>query len=123
MTKRISEEDARIGQRLKAARLARKMSQTDLGAALGITFQQIQKYEKGINRVSGARLISVGAVLDVSVGHLLGEDAHDPMSDEVMTALATPGGHDLAASFNKLPVAQRRLLVDVARAMAQTEAL
>ena len=116
--KRISEDDVKIGQRLKVARLSVGMSQEKLGEYLGLSFQQIQKYESGANRVSGSRLLSIGHLFNVSVGHLLGEDTHQPVSDDIMTALASPGGHDLAASFNKLPVDQRRLLVDVARAMA-----
>lgn len=117
--KKVSDDDAKIGQRLRAARLARKLSQTELATSLGVSFQQVQKYESGTNRVSGVRLIQVGTTLGVSVGHLLGEDATDPVADDIMTALASPGGHDLAASFNKLPLDQRRLLVDVARAMAK----
>ncbi len=118
--KKISDHDVQIGLRLRAARLARKLSQTDLGTALGVSSQQIQKYENGINRISGSRLIQVATLLGVSVGHVLGEDSHAPVADDVMTALSCPGGHDLAAIFNKMPVDRRRLLIDVARAMAET---
>lgn len=116
--RKSSEYDVRIGQRLRAARLARKLSQQTLAEKLGISFQQVQKYELGVNRVSGSRLITIGGLLGISVGHLLGEDSHAPVADDVMTALSCPGGHDLAAIFNKLPVDRRRLLIDVARAMA-----
>lgn len=118
-TTKVSEDDVRIGQRLRAARLARKLSQQTLAEELGVSFQQVQKYEIGVNRVSGSRLITIGALLGISVGHLLGEDSHDPVADDVMTALACPGGHELASCFNKLPAARRRLLIDVARAMAE----
>ncbi len=58
-----SQIDRAIGQRLRAYRLAAGMSQTAVGDHLGVTFQQIQKYEKGVNRLSGARLV---AVMDLS---------------------------------------------------------
>lgn len=64
--------DVAIGQRLRSYRKARKLTQTDLGAGLGVTFQQIQKYENGRNRISGSRLIEVCKLLDVSPGQLLG---------------------------------------------------
>lgn len=117
--KRISEDDVRIGQRIRAARLSHRMSQSAFGEYLGVSFQQVQKYETGTNRVAGSRLISIGHLFNVSVGHLLGEDADAPVENEVLTALATPGGHDLAASFNQLPIERRRLLVEIAKAMVQ----
>lgn len=58
--RKLSEEskiiDRGIGERLRAMRIARKMSQTDLGDLLGVTFQQIQKYERGANRIGSSRL-------------------------------------------------------------------
>ena len=54
MGKRVQDTDVEIGRRIKLQRLAKGMSQTALGEACGITFQQIQKYEKGTNRVGGA---------------------------------------------------------------------
>jgi transcriptional regulator with XRE-family HTH domain len=51
--------DEYIGARMREGRLALKMSQTDLGEKLGVTFQQVQKYEKGANRVSAARLFEI----------------------------------------------------------------
>lgn len=115
--RRITDDEAVIGKRIRAARLARGLSQEKLGEVLGLTFQQVQKYEKGANRVSGSRLRTVARALDVSIGSLLGEGAHQPVHDDVITALSTPGGHALAASFNMLPAEKRRLLVDVAKAM------
>ena len=58
--------DKYIGARMRESRLALNMSQTDLGEKLGVTFQQIQKYEKGRNRVSAARLFEICEALDVS---------------------------------------------------------
>jgi len=59
--------DVWIGKRIKLRRLERKMSQTDLGNALGVAFQQVQKYEQGVNRVSGSRLEAVATILKCDV--------------------------------------------------------
>ena len=61
------ELDAEIGRRLREARVVRGMSQTELGDALGITFQQIQKYEKGLNRIGSGRLFKISRILRVPV--------------------------------------------------------
>jgi transcriptional regulator with XRE-family HTH domain len=67
--------DTAVGARVRALRIQRKMSQEKLGDALGLTFQQVQKYEKGTNRISASRLIAISKILKVPVVHLLGEDA------------------------------------------------
>ncbi len=74
--------DVEIGARLRQARAAAGLTQTELGAGLGISFQQIQKYEKGRNRIGGGRLYKIARVLGVKityffdgVEHLLDTDA------------------------------------------------
>jgi transcriptional regulator with XRE-family HTH domain len=59
--------DKHVGSRMRMRRLMLDMSQTDLGNALGLTFQQIQKYEKGRNRVSASRLQHISQILQVPV--------------------------------------------------------
>jgi len=59
--------DAGVGEKIRTQRLLRRISQTDLGTAVGITFQQIQKYEKGVNRVGAGRLQRIAEVLGVPV--------------------------------------------------------
>jgi transcriptional regulator with XRE-family HTH domain len=61
------EIDAHIGARLRAARLRSGLSQENLAGRLGITFQQIQKYEKGTNRISASRLLQIATVLNMPV--------------------------------------------------------
>ena len=56
-----------LGQRVKSARMARGMSQEKLGEKMGLTFQQIQKYEKGTNRIGASRLFQLSQILDVPV--------------------------------------------------------
>jgi transcriptional regulator with XRE-family HTH domain len=64
--------DAVIGRNIRACRLALRMSQRALGKAIGITFQQVQKYEKGTNRVGSGRLVLVAQALQVPVAALFG---------------------------------------------------
>ena len=64
--KRVKEIDAAAGASLRQLRLSRNMSQTALGDAVGLTFQQIQKYEKGSNRISISRLCQFAEILDFS---------------------------------------------------------
>ena len=59
--------DKHIGSRVRMRRLMLDMSQTDLGDALGLTFQQVQKYEKGANRIGAARLQHLSQILQVPV--------------------------------------------------------
>jgi transcriptional regulator with XRE-family HTH domain len=59
--------DIEIGQRVRLRRVEQKMSQDELGKELGVSFQQVQKYEKGVNRVGAARLQQIATALDVPV--------------------------------------------------------
>jgi transcriptional regulator with XRE-family HTH domain len=65
--KRRDPEDVEIGRRIRALRIARGVSQTTLGGRLGVTFQQVQKYEKGANRVSAGRLRKIAEMLDTPI--------------------------------------------------------
>jgi transcriptional regulator with XRE-family HTH domain len=62
--------DAYIGARIRECRTALDLGQADLGRKLGISFQQIQKYESGVNRVSAARLFEICEVLDVTLASM-----------------------------------------------------
>jgi transcriptional regulator with XRE-family HTH domain len=67
--------DVHFGQKLQAHRLTMvpKLSQEELGKALGVTFQQIQKYERGINRLSAAKMVQIAALLKVDVQYFFEE--------------------------------------------------
>ena len=67
MPKQTTDVDRLVGLRITALRKARGLSQTALGTAVGVTFQQVQKYEKGVNRVGAARLQQIATALDVPV--------------------------------------------------------
>jgi len=61
------EIDVHVGQRVRQCRILCGLSQTELANAIGLTFQQLQKYERGINRISASKLWQISRVLDVSV--------------------------------------------------------
>jgi len=69
--------DLHVGKRLKKARLSRGMSQERLAKAMNITFQQVQKYEKGLNRIGASRLWDLAQVLDVPISYF-----YEGMSEE-----------------------------------------
>lgn len=73
--------DAYVGQRLRLCRTQRGLTQEQLAGLLGVTFQQVQKYERGSNRISASRLWDLSKALDVPIGYFFEE-----MDDEVMDA-------------------------------------
>jgi transcriptional regulator with XRE-family HTH domain len=70
--------DRLVGHRLRLARTSRKLSQTQLGEASGITFQQVQKYEKGTNRVSASRLFEFATLLGVEISYFFDGAGSNP---------------------------------------------
>lgn len=113
--------DVAIGARVRARRRMLGLSQTALGEELGVTFQQIQKYERGINRISGSTLIRLGKVLGVPAGSLLGDDevAGDapPWAHLMKSGVAETV--DALASVKSPAI--RRQIVALARALAENE--
>lgn len=87
----VTDFDVKIGARLRTLRNAADVSQESLAAALGVTFQQVQKYEKGANRMSAERLHDVAHALGVSVATLFGEEA-------------APGGELISRVANALAI-------------------
>jgi transcriptional regulator with XRE-family HTH domain len=113
--------DSLVGGRIRLLRKRRKMSQSELGNALGVTFQQIQKYESGKNRVGASRLHLVATALNVPISELF-----DGASETTRTLKATK---TLAFDSQALRIAEalvkisdkelRSSLVDLAEAMAR----
>jgi transcriptional regulator with XRE-family HTH domain len=65
--------DKVVGQRVRLSRQSRGMSQTALASAIGVTFQQLQKYEKAANRISASKLFEISKALDVDIGTFFSE--------------------------------------------------
>ncbi len=78
--------DKHVGQRLRARRTELGLSQTAVGEGLGITFQQLQKNEWGINRIGASRLYKLSQILDVPIGYFF-EDLPDNIRDEMDAAI------------------------------------
>src|SRR5438045_1176319 len=70
--RRRAPEDLEIGQKIRALRVAKNVSQVTLAEGLGLTFQQIQKYERGANRVSAGRLQKIADILDTPITFFYG---------------------------------------------------
>ena len=101
----IGAVDILVGQRLRAARLAKDMSQAALGQAIGITFQQIQKYEIGKHRVGTGRLHAMAEVLGVPVSYFFeGAKSSDPTATmaRLTEALSTKEGVRIAACLARI---------------------
>ena len=113
--------DVAIGARVRARRRMLGMSQTALGEELGVTFQQIQKYERGINRISGSTLVRLGRVLAVPAGSLLGDDekAEDAPPWAYLMKSGVAETIDALASVKSPQI--RRAIVALARALAEHE--
>ncbi len=94
--------DVLVGARIRVFRIHRKISQTDLADQIGVTFQQVQKYEKGTNRIGASRLSRIATVLDVSVGELFespGEKSGD--SALLFRLLAEPGALRVLKAYTR----------------------
>ena len=94
--------DVAVGARVRIRRRWLGFSQTQLATALGITFQQVQKYERGANRVSASMLVKIAAKLETTVAALVGEDGQAPVEAIIYAQLATPGATELLAAFAQI---------------------
>ncbi len=105
--------DYDIGDRIRAARHARGVTQQDLAAMLGVTFQQIQKYESGANRVAASRLIDIAKALDLAVTEFLpAAGAHSEMN------LNTPELAKLIGLYLRLSASDQRRMLDYGARLA-----
>lgn len=118
MAKAIGDTDRAVSTRIRIARLSAGISQGELAQSLGVTFQQVQKYEKGVNRVSAGQLLAIAGALGTTVSALVGDA--DPTSAAALSMMATRDGSALAAAFNAIDSADdRRALVGLAERMAE----
>ena len=125
--------DKHVGSRVRMRRMMLSMSQEKLGDALGLTFQQVQKYEKGVNRIGASRLFDLAKVLGVPVqffydeapsgvqtsGHLMPGFAEQPDESYVVDFLGTREGLELNKAFARITDPKvRRSIVDLVRSLA-----
>lgn len=127
MSKAIKSEihpvDLHVGRRIRAQRKALGVSQGRLAEALGLTFQQVQKYERGANRVSASKLWDIARALQVDVSHFfIGFEAAAigiAETGAVFDHGQRPGrdGVELAGLMQRLKPTQRRRVLDFIRAL------
>ena len=119
-TKSTTSHDIEVGQRIRARRMAKGMSQTELGNLLGVTFQQVQKYEKGVNRVGAGRLVRVAEALDVQVSFFFGgTDVGSEETRAILGFLDTGYSLRLLRAFSRIPPGSvQRAVVDLVESIA-----
>ncbi len=119
--------DAHVGARIRLRRSLAGMSQTQLAGRIGVTFQQVQKYERGTNRIGASRLMQICAVLEVTPAWLFeGAPGPQPQSgaaarkiDSAVTAFhADELAPQLISTFPRLPARVKRSMVALMTAVA-----
>jgi transcriptional regulator with XRE-family HTH domain len=133
--RRANPIDMHVGSRVRLRRMLLGMSQEKLAEQLGLTFQQVQKYERGINRIGASRLFDLSRLLGVSVQYFYDDApelaggataamgfAERPSDNYVFDFLNSREGLELNRAFLRIPDPKvRRSLIDLMKAMASDE--
>ena len=132
--RRANTVDGHVGTRVRLRRMLLGMSQEKLGECLGLTFQQVQKYEKGVNRIGASRLFDLAHVLGVPVQFFYDELGHNdhtatmagfgerPAETYVVDFLSSREGLELNKAFVRITDPKvRRSVVDLVRSLAGPE--
>lgn len=121
--RQVDDIDRHIGARIRERRIILGLSQQALGERLGLTFQQVQKYEKGVNRVSGSRLVKMARALGVTVESLLpdsvGASEGYEMHPGCAALLSSAAGRRLLDAVPGINPQHLAALADVASAIAR----
>jgi transcriptional regulator with XRE-family HTH domain len=114
--RKVQESDIAVGERIRARRNQIVMSQEELGKALGVSFQQIQKYENGTNRISSGRLIQIVNALQCGVTDLIGSGNNGPIKSTQSSRYASSkeGVAIINAMANIPSAAVRRHVISLA---------
>ncbi len=117
---RTAQLELAIGARMRTRRRRLGLSQSDLAERLGVSFQQVQKYERGANRVAASTLLTAAQALGTTVAWLVGEEPSGRDDDEdVFRALSRPGALEILQAFNAISEPHtRQALLALAREMA-----
>jgi transcriptional regulator with XRE-family HTH domain len=123
--------DVQVGNRVRIRRMLIGMSQERLGDLLGLTFQQVQKYEKGVNRIGAGRLFEMSRILNVPVDFFyegVNSGPHNGNEGEaegapVMEFVSSGEGLQLSLAFMKIKDAKvRKRVLDLVKSLAEEEA-
>ncbi|BAE50550.1 helix-turn-helix domain-containing protein [Paramagnetospirillum magneticum] len=128
--------DVHVGGRMRLRRTLLGMSQEKLGEAIGLTFQQVQKYERGANRIGASRLFDLSRVLDVPISYFFDDMADQVQAQSPVNIIKgsaepseTPAGFEpdpmmkretleLVRAYYRVPEQQRRRIYDLIKSMA-----
>lgn len=118
--------DRKVGQRVRTRRLEIGMSQERLAELLGVTFQQVQKYEKGVNRIAVSRLWDISVALEMPVSRFFEtvsvRGVAEGRQEYVDDALATPEGAQLMAMFASIKSQKlRRKVLELVKTLTEDE--
>lgn len=113
--------DQAIGARIKTRRMMMGISMEQLGEKLGVTFQQVQKYERGANRVSGSTLVQVCKTLKVSADVLLGIDDKAEQMNPFADLLGDPLAVRLLTTYSELDKTKRRAILTLTENLSGAE--
>lgn len=103
-TRKSGPLDTVVGARIRMLRVSRGISQTVLAERLGVTFQQVQRYERGAARVGASRLARIASVLEVSVGAFFeSSEAGSPGLKSPVHLLAEPGAMQVLEAYARMP--------------------
>lgn len=121
--RRATKHDVVLGQRLRAQRLSRGLSQEELADRLGVTFQQLQKYEKGTNRIAATRLQEISALLKLPISVWFDDNRHSLKSEvnfgEVQDFITSARTIRLLKSFAQIKDAEtQNLIADLCERLA-----
>lgn len=111
--------DVHVGRKIKIRRVLNGLSQTTLAEGLGITFQQLQKYESGANRVSCSRLYAIARILDVPVAWFFMGAGEDSDGQDPPDMLAKRETLELVRAVQCLPIDAQKMFRAAIRATAQ----
>ncbi len=115
--------DVHVGKRVRHRRWMLGMTQQQLGDRVGIKFQQIQKYETGMNRISASRLWDIAQAMDASISFFFegldgAESAEHPAAAQIGDLMVDREAIELVRSYNAIPEEQRRRLFELARVLS-----
>jgi transcriptional regulator with XRE-family HTH domain len=128
MQKLANDTDRHIGKQIRERRIAIGMSQEKLGEALGLTFQQVQKYERGVNRIGAGRLQDIARILAVDVTYFFDglpdwTGSKDPADHAFRIVTSTPQGVKLIKLFASVEDRNiQRSIVDLVEAVLESKA-
>src|SRR5262245_26824500 len=127
--RRADSRDAEVGRRVRSRRLECRLSQTELADRIGVTFQQVQKYEKGVNRIGAGRLQRISEALEVPISFFFsgatsgGSSRDQGASESVFGFMQTSGSVRIVKAFHKIKSRKaRQLLVEMAEEFADAQA-